>query len=144
MNESTDSFRSRSPSIRYQPLQLDLESDMESRRKLFRQKQLKKLCWAGSLGFFGFLMLMVGLNWYTINRKGFSAFLMVGFLMFVPGAYGVYEVCTSIQLKDCCLVYERQFYRFSLQVVGTLNGWSGFEQLNDGNDGDEDSWTFTL
>ena len=96
MNESTDSFRSRSPSIRYQPLQLDLESDMESRRKLFRQKQLKKLCWAGSLGFFGFLMLMVGLNWYTINRKGFSAFLMVGFLMFVPGAYGVYEVCTPI------------------------------------------------
>lgn len=100
MNESTDSFRSRSPSIRYQPLQLDLESDMESRRKLFRQKQLKKLCWAGSLGFFGFVMLMVGLNWYTINRKGFSAFLMVGFLMFVPGAYGVYEVSDIPKLRS--------------------------------------------
>jgi hypothetical protein len=99
---------------------LDIESDVEVRRKMFRQKQLKKLCWAGTLALFGFIMIIVGLNWYSINRKGYSAFLLVGCIMFIPGAYGVYE------------------------VVGTLNGWSGFDQLNDGDERDEDSWTYTL
>lgn len=117
VNETSDSFRSRSPSIRYQPLQLDIESDVEVRRKMFRQKQLKKLCWAGTLALFGFIMIIVGLNWYSINRKGYSAFLLVGCIMFIPGAYGVYEVistyCQLVLIKNK-LYYVLFYFHLSL------------------------------
>lgn len=122
VNDQTDSFRSRSPSIRYQPLQLDIETDVDARRKIFRQKQLKKLCWAGTLALFGFIMLIVGLNWYTVDKKGYTAFLLVGSIMFIPGAYGVYEVRSTIYLSFTNLFIIGYFYYFSRLLVHLMDG----------------------
>lgn len=98
MSDFTDRLRSLSSrggthgNVRYQPLQF--ENEIEQRRKVFRQKQLKKICWAAFLAIIGFSLLVVGINWYFVDHKGYSAFLMVGVLAFIPGAYGIYEVLT--------------------------------------------------
>lgn len=84
-------------SIKYQPLQL--ESDIDVRRKLFRQKQYKKMCFAAAMAVLGFIMIVVGISWYFVDRKGYSAFMLVGFLAFLPGSYGTYEVS-----HDCCSI----------------------------------------
>jgi hypothetical protein len=93
MSDYADRFRSRNSSsnlTRYQPLQL--ENELEDRRKIFKQKQYRKLCWAGSLTILGLLMTITGLYMFTYGNKGSTPFLMVGFITLLPGAYGIYEV----------------------------------------------------
>ena len=51
----------------------------------------------------GFSMLCTGMVWVSTNHKGYTIFLILGAMLFLPGSYGSYH------------------------VIGILMGWRGFE-----------------
>lgn len=65
--------------------------------QLRRYKLIKnKICGAVLLCIFGVVLTSVGFYWMTIDRKGYVAFLLLGLLSLIPGAYGAYEVVIYI------------------------------------------------
>ncbi len=83
----------------FESFNVGIASDSNEVNRAYRYKLIKnKICGAVSLCLCGIVLTIVGIYWMSINRRGYLAFLLIGLLSLVPGAYGTYEV------SDDCLL----------------------------------------
>ena len=88
-NSSNNNINSMN-STKYQPIQYGI--DAETRKRNFKIKYCRRFFFALALALAGFVLIVIGLQWYSVQKTGYTPFIVVGLITFTPGLYGIYEV----------------------------------------------------